>query len=107
HALGDTPRAFMNQELNFEKLASEEIAQAMAALVRPGAGYVGASEALLTALGLRDDAIVDFRSLPLGQLGQQTLALRYLFLNGSTWQRHFAWQRSLERVQSGAAALAQ
>lgn len=97
----------MNQELNFEKLASEEIAQAMAALVRPGAGYVGASEALLTALGLRDDAIVDFRSLPLGQLGQQTLALRYLFLNGSTWQRHFAWQRSLERVQSGAAALAQ
>lgn len=97
----------MNQELNFEKLASEEIAQAMAALVRPGAGYVGATEALLTALGLRDDAIVDFRSLPLRKLGQQTLALRYLFLNGATWQRHFAWQPPLERAHAGASALAQ
>lgn len=97
----------MNQELNFEKLASEEIAQAMAALVRPGAGYVGATEALLTALGLRDDAIVDFRSLPLRKLGQQTLALRYLFLNGATWQRHFAWQPPLERAHAGAADLAQ
>jgi len=97
----------MNQELNFEKLASEEIAQAMAALVRPGAGYVGASEALLTALGRSEGAIVDFRSLPLGRLGQQTLALRYLLLNGSTWQRHFAWQAPLERAEVGAAALAQ
>jgi len=96
----------MNQELNFEKLASEEIAQAMAALVRPGAGYVGASETLLTALGLAEDAIVDFRSLPGGRATQQALALRYLFLNGSTWQRHFAWQAPLERAHPGAASLA-
>jgi acetyl/propionyl-CoA carboxylase alpha subunit len=97
----------MNQELNFEKLASEEIAQAMAALVRPGAGYVGANETLLTALGLAEDAIVDFRSLPGGRVGRQTLALRYLLLNGPTWQRHFAWQAPLERVSPGAAALAE
>jgi hypothetical protein len=106
-ALGDTPRAFMNQELNFEKLASEDIAQAMAALVRPGAGYVGASETLLTALGLSEDAIVDFRSLSGGLVGKQTLALRYLFHNGPIWQRHFAWQAPVERARPGAAQLAQ
>ena len=97
----------MNQELNFEKLASEEIAQAMAALVRPGAGYVGSAETLLTALGLAEDAIVDFRSLPGGLAGKQTLALRYLFHNGPIWQRHFAWQAPLERARPGAAQLAQ
>ena len=78
----------------------------MSAVLGPAGGYVGCKEALATVLGLPDARLADLRSLPLGELGQRIVALRYFIANGETWLRYFAWQSSLiARSQDAPARL--
>lgn len=65
-------------------------------LVLPGSGYVSATEAMLTWLGIPACSLMDLGSLPAGSAGHRVLALRYVLANGETWQTRFAWRAALE-----------
>ncbi len=97
----------MNQELNLARPTADDVAAAMATLVRPRGGYVGPQDALAAALELAPGALVEFRSVQLGAVGQKLLALRYLVCNGAVWRRYFAWKAPLEKLSAGASARAE
>ena len=69
--------------------------QVHAHLVQPGAGYVGAAEALGTWLGAPGFHLMDLASLPAGDVGQKLVALRFILANLATWTTRFAWRPSL------------
>jgi acetyl/propionyl-CoA carboxylase alpha subunit len=69
----------------------------MNALVSPGKGYVGCRE-VLEILVDPTASVTELGSLPLGELGQRLVALRYFIANGETWLRYFGWEAPLSRL---------
>jgi acetyl/propionyl-CoA carboxylase alpha subunit len=82
-----------------------EINAAMGALVSPGRGYVGCRE-VLEILVNPSACLTELSCLPLGELGQRLVALRYFIANGATWLRFFGWEAPLSRLgDTGPSAI--
>jgi acetyl/propionyl-CoA carboxylase alpha subunit len=76
----------------------------MSSLLHPGAGWVSCNDALATALGLPGARLSELGSLPLGEVGQRLVALRYFVANGRAWLEHFAWRDRLAKRGSDVPA---
>ena len=64
----------------------------------PRTPYAGCNEVLRVLAGVRGACLSELRSLPLGEVGQRLVALRYFIAHGTMWIRHFAWEQPLARV---------
>ncbi|MCR9159109.1 MAG: biotin carboxylase N-terminal domain-containing protein [Nannocystaceae bacterium] len=83
---------------NDQRPASDDLVRAMQQLVQPGRGQVASAQAFATAIGLRYAVIVELRSLPLAELGQRLVALRYVIDNGQVWAKYFGWESKVAAI---------
>jgi acetyl/propionyl-CoA carboxylase alpha subunit len=83
-------------------LETPALTDAMRGLVQPGRGYIAAKDALLVLGEVPEARIIELGSLPLGDLGQRLVALRYFLSNGKTWLRYYSWRPGLEKLDRHA-----
>lgn len=81
-----------------------QVELAMRALVSPGSGHISHKQALHAVLGLPGAFLFELRSLPLGELGQRLMALRYFIRNGRGWLSCFSWEAELAGRDAEAPA---
>jgi acetyl/propionyl-CoA carboxylase alpha subunit len=89
----------VNAPLAYRTELAPQVTHAMSALVQPKSSYVSCAEVIQVLLGAPNAHITELASLPLREVGQRLVALRYLVANRTTWQRHFNWERAAARVR--------
>ncbi len=75
----------------------------MNALVQPKSSYISCADVIQVLLGAKNARLSELASLPLAELGQQLVAMRYMIANRETWLKHFNWERAALRVREDGA----
>ncbi|MEM6296626.1 MAG: biotin carboxylase N-terminal domain-containing protein [Myxococcota bacterium] len=85
-----------------QRPASDDLIRVMQRLVQPSRGYLASAQAFATAIGLEHSVLTELRSLPLQDLGQRLVSLRYVIENGEIWAQHFGWESKVAALDESA-----